>query len=161
MKVGTATPDQFEAIGDVTVEAYRAAGILDYDESYVAELRAVDDRVSDADVIVAVDDDGTVIGSVTLCLHGSRFAEVAGPGEADFRMLAVSLSARGTGAGAALVRACVDRARAAGCVRLRLSARPQAVDAHRLYERLGFRRTPDRDWDPLPDFLLITYVLDL
>lgn len=160
MKVVTATPEQFEAIGDVTVEAYRAAGILDDDESYVAELRDVAGRMSDADVIVAVDD-GAVIGSVTLCLHGSRFAELAGPGEADFRMLAVSSAARGLGAGAAMVRECMDRARAAGCTRMRLSARPQAVDAHRLYERLGFRRTPDRDWEPLPDFLLISYVMDL
>jgi len=36
--------------------------------------------------------------------------------------------------------------------------------AHRIYERLGFTRTPDRDWNPLPepyDITLLTYVLTL
>jgi hypothetical protein len=36
--------------------------------------------------------------------------------------------------------------------------------AHRIYERLGFTRTPDRDWNPLPDLddiTLLTYELTL
>ena len=36
--------------------------------------------------------------------------------------------------------------------------------AHRLYERLGFVRTPERDWNPIPhlgDFTLLTYELTL
>jgi hypothetical protein len=35
------------------------------------------------------------------------------------------------------------------------------ASAHRLYERLGFRRTPEQDWYPAPDVHLITYRLDL
>ena len=29
--------------------------------------------------------------------------------------------------------------------------------AHRLYEQLGFRRDPDRDWAPIPSVELIVY----
>jgi ribosomal protein S18 acetylase RimI-like enzyme len=73
--------------------------------------------------------------------------------------------ARGRGAGEALVRACVDRARAVeGCVRVVLSTQRTMRPAHRLYERLGFVRSPDRDWNPLPeldDITLLTYELTL
>ena len=33
--------------------------------------------------------------------------------------------------------------------------------AHRLYDRMGFVRTPDRDWSPRPDVDLRTYRIDL
>jgi hypothetical protein len=33
--------------------------------------------------------------------------------------------------------------------------------AHRLYERLGFTRLPERDWTPLPGVDLLVYSLDL
>jgi hypothetical protein len=33
--------------------------------------------------------------------------------------------------------------------------------AHRLYQRLGFERDPDRDWRPDPQILLLGFVLDL
>jgi hypothetical protein len=33
--------------------------------------------------------------------------------------------------------------------------------AHRIYERLGFERTPERDWEPVPGVSLVTYRLDL
>ena len=33
--------------------------------------------------------------------------------------------------------------------------------AHRLYERLGFVRTPTFDWSPVPGLLLRTYALPL
>jgi hypothetical protein len=35
------------------------------------------------------------------------------------------------------------------------------VAAHRVYGRLGFRRTPDRDWSPAPGIELLGFRLDL
>ncbi|MCZ9344350.1 GNAT family N-acetyltransferase, partial [Streptomyces sp. TRM76130] len=71
----------------------------------------------------------------------------------------------GRGVGEALVRACVDRARGVdGCARLILSTQETMHAAHRLYERLGFVRTPERDWCPLPEtdaIRLLTYELPL
>jgi ribosomal protein S18 acetylase RimI-like enzyme len=66
-------------------------------------------------------------------------------------MLAVSHAARGRGVGEALVRECVRRARHAGKERLLLSSQSQMHTAHRIYLRLGFVRTPARDWSPVPD----------
>lgn len=80
-------------------------------------------------------------------------------------MLAVARESRGRGAGETLVRARVDPARATdGCVRVVLSTQRTMHAAHRIYERLGFTRTPDRDWNPLPDLddiTLLTYELTL
>jgi hypothetical protein len=33
--------------------------------------------------------------------------------------------------------------------------------AHRLYERLGFSRLPERDWTPVPGITLRCYSLEL
>ena len=33
--------------------------------------------------------------------------------------------------------------------------------AHRLYERRGYARDPERDWMPEPDFTLLAYRLQL
>jgi ribosomal protein S18 acetylase RimI-like enzyme len=63
--------------------------------------------------------------------------------------------------GAALVNAALRQAAAAGARRVVLSTLPQMHVAHRLYERAGFRRLPDRDWRPRPDVTLLAYSLDL
>lgn len=92
-------------------------------------------------------------------------ADIARPGEAEIRMLAVAREARGRGAGEALVRACAGRARALeGCTAVVLSTQRTMHAAHRRYERLGFRRVPERDRNPLPeldDITLLTYELTL
>ncbi|WP_201778018.1 GNAT family N-acetyltransferase [Jiangella alkaliphila] len=72
-------------------------------------------------------------------------------------MLAVDPATRGRGVGAALVQACLDLARQHGDATLVLSSLPTMHTAHRLYERLGFVRTPERDFEPIPDFPLIAY----
>jgi ribosomal protein S18 acetylase RimI-like enzyme len=80
-------------------------------------------------------------------------------------MLAVARAGRGRGTGEALVRACLERARQTeGCVRVVLSTQRGMHAAHRLYERLGFTRRPERDWSPLPelaDITLLAYELAL
>ncbi|MBA2808880.1 GNAT family N-acetyltransferase [Streptomyces sp. KM273126] len=158
-----ARPDEYEAIGEITAQAYLGDGLLDFGESdeYLGELRDVAKRAAAAEVFVAVGD-GRVLGAVTFVPAGGPMADIARPGEAEIRMLAVAGEARGRGAGEALVRTCVERARATpGCVRMVLSTQRSMHAAHRIYERLGFTRTPDRDWNPLPhlDIALLTYEL--
>ncbi|MFE2533223.1 GNAT family N-acetyltransferase [Streptomyces sp. NPDC059371] len=159
-----ARPEEYPVIGEIAARAYLGDGLLDFGESdaYLGTLRDVAGRAAVAEVLVAAEGD-RVLGSVTFATDGSPMADSARDGEAEIRMLAVAREARGRGAGEALVRACVARARALeGCGRLVLSTQRTMRSAHRLYERIGFTRTPDRDWNPLPeldDIRLLTYEL--
>ncbi|MFH9547596.1 GNAT family N-acetyltransferase [Streptomyces sp. NPDC051445] len=161
-----AEPGEYGALGDLTARAYLDDGLLDFGESdgYLHELRDVAKRVAAAEVLVAVDG-GRLLGGVTFVPGPGPMADLARPGEAEIRMLAVGRAARGRGAGEAMVRACVGRARAMeGCTAVVLSTQRAMHAAHRLYERLGFVRTPERDWRPLPhldDITLLAYKLTL
>ncbi|WP_405777320.1 GNAT family N-acetyltransferase [Streptomyces sp. NBC_00859] len=157
-----AEPRDYEELGAITARAYLQDGLLDFgaDDPYLDLLRAVEQRAAGAEVLVAADDSGRLLGGVTFARPGSEWADIAGPGDAEFRMLAVDHTARGQGAGEALVRACVARARTCeGVSRLVLSTQPAMAGAHRIYSRLGFIRTPERDWDPIPGLTLLTYAL--
>jgi ribosomal protein S18 acetylase RimI-like enzyme len=156
--------DELAAVGELTVATYSAAGYLKGADDYADELRAAEDRAREAALAVAVDgapDEPRVVGTVTYCLPGTPWAEVSQPGEAEVRMLAVAAEARGRGVGTVLTSWCVDRARREGRTAVALSTLEVMHAAHRLYERMGFVRTPDRDWWPLPDLRLITYRLAL
>ncbi|MFF7363343.1 GNAT family N-acetyltransferase [Streptomyces sp. NPDC008125] len=164
LTIRRAEPEEYELLGEITAQAYLADGLLGggEDDPYLARLRDVPGRAAVAEVLVAVDDTGTVLGGVTYAPPGSPMCDVAAPDEAEFRMLAVGRAGRGRGAGEALVRACAARARAtAGVTALALSTQPAMAGAHRIYHRLGFARTPERDWRPVPDLTLLTYRLDL
>lgn len=145
------------AVGAVTVEAYGVDGFLEGTDDYARTLADAASRFRDAELLVAVDDAGAVVGSVTVVLPGSPFAEISVEGEVEFRMLAVAASARGRGVGEALVRAVLERARVAGFSTVVLSSSERMVAAHRLYERLGFVRMPERDWFPLPGLRLVAF----
>ena len=145
-------------MADLTAGTYLAEGWGD--EGYEPVLRDVASRAEQALVLVALDA-GRLVGTATVATQGGRYAEQAGPGEAVVRMLVTSPASRGRGAGEALMRACLDAAARDACTRVRLSTQAGMTAAHRLYERLGFVRTPDHDWRPVPDLLLLTYALDL
>ncbi len=159
--VRAARPEEYAAIGALTARVYVDAGFLPADSFYIDELRDAARRSAEADLLVAEAAGTGLVGSVTYCAHGSPWAELTGPGEAEFRMLVVDPGARGHGVGTALVGECVRRARRAGSTALRLSTQHEMAAAHRLYDRFGFGRTPDRDWAPAPDVALLTYALDL
>lgn len=86
-----------------------------------------------------------VAGVVALLAPGAPGRVVADRDEAELSRLAVASSARGMGIGRALTRLCEERAREAGWSAIALWSRPRQVEAHRLYESLGYRRVPVRD----------------
>jgi GNAT superfamily N-acetyltransferase len=159
--IRAAEPGEYARLGEITANAYVGDGLLGEDVAYASTLRDVAARAEDAEVLTAVDEDGTVLGGVTFVGNGGPWAEVAREGEAEFRMLAVDKTARGRGVGEALVQACLTRARDAGCRGMALSTQPEMLAAHRIYERLGFTRDPGRDWEPVPGLRLIAYELAL
>ncbi len=84
-------------------------------------------------VLMARDGSGEVVGSLTLALF-----RVPTGLRAWIEDVVVDGSARGSGAGAALVEAAVDRAAAAGARTVDLTSRPSRQAANRLYVRMGF-----------------------
>ena len=145
--------DDLVAAGALTAEAYRADGLIDDGDGYFEELADAPGRARGATLLLAFQPggDGTqiasgLVGTVTLALAGSAYAEVARPGEAEIRMLAVLPAARRRGIAEALTRAAMLEAVGLGVRAVVLSTFESAHAVHRLYERLGFTRVPDRDW---------------
>lgn len=153
--------EELTAVGALTFDAYAADGFVAADSPYAEDLRDAASRAREAELYVALDEDGALVGTVTFCPEGSAYREVAGPGEGEFRMLAVDPAARRRGVAEALVRMCVERSEELGYGAVVLSSMPTQRAAQRIYERLGFRRTPELDWRPRPEIELLAFRLDL
>ena len=162
--VRPAREDEWAAAGAITVAAYQADRHIDsHTGGYADTLVDTRSRAREAYLLVAGDVEKTVLGTVSVVRPGTPYAEVSRDGEVEFRMLAVSPSARGRGVGEALVRAVILRARELGARRLVMSSSEHMTTAHRLYQRLGFQRRPDRDWRPVPgvDVTALGFSLEL
>jgi len=155
-----ALPGEYAAVGDLTARSYLADGAVASDDPYLDLLRDAAGRAAGAELWVAVED-GTLLGTVTRCPPGSRYRELGGEDEGEFRALAVAPEGRGRGVGAALVELCLERAAAEGSASIVISTAEWMTTAHRLYGRLGFVPAPERDWWPRPDVHLLAFVRPL
>lgn len=154
LRVREAKPEDYAAVGALTVAAYRDDGQTGPDHPYETVLRDVVAR-SAAGTVLVCESAGVVAGAVLFVLPGSEYAELSAPGEAEFRMLAVSPAAQRRGVGEALVHSCVDRARELSCTAVVICVRDFAEDAQRLYKRIGFVREPRLDWSPMDGVTLL------
>lgn len=161
MEIRPLHPEDHEAVGELTVAAYTTVDPTVLDTDYVAELRDVAARSAGVDILVAVDR-SRVVGAVTYVPGpDSPAAEFSDADAAGIRMLAVAADAQGRGVGEALTRACVDRAVDQGRRQVILHSTDRMTTAHRLYERLGFRRDTSLDWEPEPGLWLRGFRLPL
>jgi ribosomal protein S18 acetylase RimI-like enzyme len=151
--------EDFARIAELTVGVYVEGELAS--EDYAPELADVAGRASRAELLVVRDAGGAVVGSVALVVAGDFGNVTTSDEEAAFRMLVVDPAVQGRGIGELLVTACLDRARAAGKRRMVISTDPRMTTAHRLYERLGFTRLPERDWSVAPGVDLMVYARDL
>jgi len=153
-----AVPEEYDAVGELTVEAYSHDGFVRGE--YAMTLRAAADRAAKAELWVAADSSG-LLGTVTYCPVGSVYREIGRDDEGEFRMLGVAGRARGLGIGTALTERCISRTRELGQRRIVMSSAVYMTAAHRIYERLGFVRLPERDWSAIPGVDLYAFALDL
>jgi ribosomal protein S18 acetylase RimI-like enzyme len=155
-----ALPAEYDEVGELTADAYTSDGFIPAGPDYGQTLRSAADRAAKAELWVAANAT-ELLGTVTYCAPGSGYREIGQDDEGEFRMLGVSPKARGLGVGTALSRHCIDRSRELGFNRVVLSSATNMTAAHRIYERLGFTRLPDRDWSPRPGVDLFAFSLDL
>jgi ribosomal protein S18 acetylase RimI-like enzyme len=158
IEVREARPQEHAEAGQVTALAYREFvrhGDPDW-EDYLQRIANVESRAGIAVVFVAAEGE-RILGSATLEL-GERIESDDPPlpaDEAQIRMLGVHPDARRRGVARMLIDACFERARAMGKTRMTLHTTHRMKVARTMYERMGFRRLPDRVF---PDgFVLLTY----
>jgi ribosomal protein S18 acetylase RimI-like enzyme len=158
LEIRPAEPAEFPEVADLCVAAY--APFLAGNGHYVDVLRDVARRAAEAELLVAVEPGGgEVLGTVTFVPDGGALGEIAGPGEAEFRMLAVGPAAQGRGVGTALLRRVLEDSRHAGKLGVVCSSQPVMRAAHKIYERVGFERVPERDWSPVPGVELLSFAI--
>ena len=163
--IRAARPSDRGAIARLTLAAYREYATIMEPSAW----RALDDAiraslVNDEGVTrIVAELDGEIVGSAALYAptsapYGSLASAAAWP---EVRLVAVSPSARGRGVARALVDECVVLARAAGASVLGLHTSRSMRAAMRLYERMGFVRDPEHDFQPPGAELVEGYLLRL
>ena len=100
-------------------------------------LEQLQEVVANQTLVVARDDDGAVLGTLTFVLY-----RVSSGVKGRIEDVIVDESARGRGVGEALVREGMRLANEAGVLMLELTSMPYRQAANRLYRRLGFVRKP-------------------
>jgi GNAT superfamily N-acetyltransferase len=159
MVIRDAHQDELAEIGEIRVNAYLADGFLSPDSRYAPRLRELGSDGA-GPVLVAADEDG-LAGTVMLQTWPNGGELLRSPDEAEIRALAVRPEARGRGVGRELVGAVIERAASLGVKHLLLLTQQEMTTAHRIYEKAGFTRLPDRDLSPEPGVNLLAYGLDL
>lgn len=108
----------------------------EWDDDWEPDVVRPDESYGPGRFMVGEDDEGRVVGCVGISEER--------PGVFRLNRLYVLPGARRSGLGARLVQWVIDEARRLGGRRLILYSDIAFLDAHRLYERMGFRRTKFR-----------------
>jgi GNAT superfamily N-acetyltransferase len=156
-----ARPDEYAAVGELRVAAYRELGLLPKGSGYAETLRRFGFG-GDCVVLVAADEArNTTLGTITLEPFGSANELARDETEADVRAFAVAPQTQGQGVGRKLLLAVIECAEKRGVRRLRLCTQSAMKAAQHLYTTTGFSRTPDLDFEPVPGITLQAYELAL
>ena len=107
-------------------------------ESYYRAFERVE-RDENLQLVVAVDEEGAVVGCLQLAVLPGVSSQGASRGL--FEDVRVATHLRSRGIGEALVNWAIAEARAKGCNLVELLTHHTRVDAQRFYERLGFARS--------------------
>jgi GNAT superfamily N-acetyltransferase len=138
--------DEIAALFGPALEGYRGTSADPVLEAYLHELvEGVRERWEVAEMYVAVVG-GRIAGSVTFYPDVAREGWSNLPaGWAGFRALVVDPAARGGGIGRSLIERCLVRGKEVGATVLGIHSAELLRDAVRLYDALGFVRSPEFD----------------
>ena len=159
-----ARPEEHDVVSELIRDAY-----LEYQthfppevwEGYLRNIMDVTSRLGVADLIVA-EVARRLSGAVTFYPEASHSERESWPaGWAGVRLLAVRPDARGLGIGRALMDECLRRCRKLSVPTLGLHTTELMDVARGMYERMGFVRTPDYDFEAGPGLVVMAYRLDL
>jgi ribosomal protein S18 acetylase RimI-like enzyme len=161
-------PPEYEAVGKLTVSVYQQLEGMpgpDLMPDYYQTLLDVETRLQapSVQILVAIADGENpalepLMGAVTFVGemqdYGAESSATQLVNTGGIRLLAVDPAARGSGVGRALTEACIDRSRDLGHSQVALHTTSTMKIAWGLYERMGFQRSTDLDFDqgPLPVF---------
>lgn len=152
--VREALPAELPAVGNLRVEAYEIGQAVATEEvGYANVLRDAPAHAAGATILVALRD-GQLVGTVTLVDSGQALAEMAEPGELEFRFMAVAPKAWRQGVARALMEAVIERADDRTLVCSVIEGNDPAAS---LYAAYDFTPVPARDHQPAPEVALRVY----
>ena len=159
MVIRDVRPDEYATVGELVVDVYRS--IIPDLREYAEDLRDVAGRIGAGVLVWVAEEDAKLAGTVSYVPGPGPYAEHDDPRASGIRMLAVLPEFERRGIGEALVRVCLERARTDGLERVYLHTTRWMETAQRLYQRIGFARAPELDWEPAPGVGLTAYVYEL
>ena len=162
--IDVATKDEWGEVLSVTKAAYieyaqhsDKAFWRSYEQS-IEKTVMTDDRV----VRLVARDNEKILGSVLFCPPyekkvGSAFVSNPYP---EMRLLAVPPSSRNRGLAAQLIDFCEEKARSEGYPTITLHTTVLMQTAKQMYERRGYIKYPEIDFEPVPGFVVWGYRKD-
>jgi ribosomal protein S18 acetylase RimI-like enzyme len=157
--IRSATAADTEAVIALWTEAYFTEGEGGRDAPY--SRSDFDHTAAVAAHFLVAELDATVVGVVALLAPGEPSRAVANDDEAELARLVVSAAARKQGIGRGLTNRCAELARGEDWQAIALWSRPYQRAGHRLYESLGYQRSPGRDSTDETGFERFVYRLTL
>jgi ribosomal protein S18 acetylase RimI-like enzyme len=159
MNIRDALKDEVPYIREQRITAYSEHAKAVSSEHWQALKQAIS---SDADCqpgveLIVAEVTGKIVGSVALFPPKTDAYEgyVDEIDYSEIRLLAVTPEARGNGVASGLISECIKRTQAKGFNAIGLHTADFMESAMHLYERLGFNRIPQYDFEPANDGVIV------
>lgn len=155
ISIREANPSEFEALGQLMVTVYsQLEGFPGKSEqpSYYQMLANIGKLTKEPEtkLMIAVSSENELLGGVVyfgdMKYYGSGGTATKVTNASGIRLLAVHPDARGMGIGKALTQACIQMAKDKKQAQVVLHTTKAMQVAWGLYERMGFKRSPDLDF---------------
>ena len=139
LKIRTATladlPHVVRLIAEDDIVGWREHLTDPLPANYIETFRTIEADLNNE--LIVAEMDGTIIG--TLQITYIPYIINRGGWRALIEALMISSEVRSNGIGTAMMNWAIDRARERGCCIVQLTSNKQRPQAHRFYERLGFK----------------------